>query len=228
MGHDPNAGADLGTSVLHYACGAVGGVCAGPDCVALLLELGAAVDVRHPLTNATPLHAACAAWDPSLCEVLVRSGADVNAVDRHGNTPLLNIVVRATVLGWPAPAPVPARASMEGQPTGHAADAPPSTHQPHPPVPGCNILTDRYSAAPPTVNLLLEPASCSVQDAVAMACVRALLVDPGVSLEVAVRGKRAQDLAAAYDLPGVSQLLSSEVCHCAMHGTRCLYLGPGL
>lgn len=58
------------------------------EVVRLLLELGAEVDVRSRNVMAnTPLHAA-AGRHPPVCEILVEAGADVNARQEGGWTPL--------------------------------------------------------------------------------------------------------------------------------------------
>lgn len=58
------------------------------DVVRLLLERGAAVDVRSRNVMAnTPLHAA-AGRHPRICQILVEAGADVNSRQEGGWTPL--------------------------------------------------------------------------------------------------------------------------------------------
>lgn len=56
------------------------------DEVLRLLDAGIDVDTRSPETQTTPL---MAATDPKIAELLVKRGADVNAVDASGRTPLV-------------------------------------------------------------------------------------------------------------------------------------------
>jgi ankyrin repeat protein len=82
-GANPNITSICGMSPLHYAVRP-----ASYRCITPLLAAGARVD---ELTNwlQTPLHNAAAYKDdPQFLEALVDSGADVNARDRDGNTPL--------------------------------------------------------------------------------------------------------------------------------------------
>lgn len=74
--------------------------------VARLLELGVPVDSRYAgdgyygiAKGSTPLHiAAWRAWQTTL-EFLIARGADVNAVNSHGENPL-QLAVRATIDSW--------------------------------------------------------------------------------------------------------------------------------
>ena len=56
--------------------------------VKALLKSGAEVDVRYPGTEMTPLHWAAASGYPDVVEVLLNAGANVNARDFAGRTPL--------------------------------------------------------------------------------------------------------------------------------------------
>ncbi len=57
------------------------------DAVALLLALGANVTAATP-AGATALHGAASMWEDGVIQLLVEHGADVNAEDRRGRTPL--------------------------------------------------------------------------------------------------------------------------------------------
>lgn len=73
------------------------------DAVDLLLERGANVAAHERETGWTPLHAACAGGGPGAArknlsavrEILVDRGADVNALDAHGRTPLFHAVMHS-------------------------------------------------------------------------------------------------------------------------------------
>jgi len=41
----------------------------------------------------TPLHRAASAGHPEICELLIEEGADVDATDKTGQTPLMNAVI---------------------------------------------------------------------------------------------------------------------------------------
>jgi ankyrin repeat protein len=60
----------------------------GPDCVDLLLEAGAKVDVQDNTENKhTPLHYAAASNNDKAIESLLKHKADVNVVNGAGDTP---------------------------------------------------------------------------------------------------------------------------------------------
>eukprot|EP00980_Cylindrotheca_fusiformis_P019306 scaffold6632_cov102-Cylindrotheca_fusiformis.AAC.1 len=80
----------VGQSALHIAS-----LWCHVDCVALLLEHGANIDATNQLTTATPLHSVChsnrAIGKPrrvQTIEKLIQAGADPNAVDQMGRTPI--------------------------------------------------------------------------------------------------------------------------------------------
>lgn len=77
---DAGAQPTEGNELLHYAVSKRG----HPNLVALLLETGAKVDERRSYLRQTPLHLARDAY----VESLIRAGADVNAQDEAGLTPL--------------------------------------------------------------------------------------------------------------------------------------------
>eukprot|EP00163_Fabomonas_tropica_P030734 TRINITY_DN7081_c0_g1_i2.p1 TRINITY_DN7081_c0_g1~~TRINITY_DN7081_c0_g1_i2.p1 ORF type:complete len:1308 (+),score=122.01 TRINITY_DN7081_c0_g1_i2:275-4198(+) len=53
-----------------------------------LVIRGAALDVRDPVTMTTPLHEAVRLREKNLVLLMIHEGADIGAVDAHGNTPL--------------------------------------------------------------------------------------------------------------------------------------------
>ncbi len=58
------------------------------DCVKLLLEHGADPNRREMYQRRTPLHTVALTHDPEIAALLLGHGAEVNATDRRGNTPL--------------------------------------------------------------------------------------------------------------------------------------------
>lgn len=86
-GADVNAKEKFGWSLLHYAA-------SKPDITRLLLNKGALVNVRTTGSGATPLHVAAGGRHEdrdykTVAELLISHGANVNAKDRDGKTPLI-------------------------------------------------------------------------------------------------------------------------------------------
>ena len=81
--HKIDARDNVGYAPLHWT--AIRGEL---DTVQILLEHAAKVDVRAEYTQYTPLHLASAFSHPEICRALVEGGADVNAKNLWGGTPL--------------------------------------------------------------------------------------------------------------------------------------------
>lgn len=83
-----NAWSDDGFTPLHYAA-----FFGQPEAAKLLIERGADLEARSTnrefALDAAPLHSAVAARERGTIEVLLDAGADVNAVQHGGFTPLL-------------------------------------------------------------------------------------------------------------------------------------------
>lgn len=83
-----SAWSDDGFTPLHYAS-----FFGNPEAARLLIERGAELEARSTnqefALNAAPLHSAVAARQRETIEVLLDAGADVNAVQHQGYTPLL-------------------------------------------------------------------------------------------------------------------------------------------
>jgi uncharacterized protein len=83
-----NAWSDDGFTPLHYAA-----FFGQPEAAKLLIERGADLEARSTnrefALDAAPLHSAVAAHERAAIEVLLDAGADVNAVQHGGFTPLL-------------------------------------------------------------------------------------------------------------------------------------------
>lgn len=82
MGSDVNVLDKEGKSPLYY--------CQSEEAAKMMVDAGA--DVNHPsILCKTPLHYACISnATPAVVELLLQSGARVNAEDKFGNTPFLN------------------------------------------------------------------------------------------------------------------------------------------
>ncbi|XP_048773992.1 serine/threonine-protein phosphatase 6 regulatory ankyrin repeat subunit B-like isoform X1 [Ostrea edulis] len=62
-----------------------------------LIEYGCDVNLFPEHSKTTPLHMAAEKWDPALCELLISAGAQVNAKDSKGCTPLFTAVARMKI-----------------------------------------------------------------------------------------------------------------------------------
>jgi hypothetical protein len=63
------------------------------DVVMTLLEHGANIEAKHSVKGWTPLMRACLIGDAKIVERLLRAGADANATDKSGMTPLKHAAV---------------------------------------------------------------------------------------------------------------------------------------
>jgi ankyrin repeat protein len=50
-------------------------------------------DIHSLQVGCTPLHRAASTGNSEMCELLIEEGAEVDAVDKGGQTPLMNAVV---------------------------------------------------------------------------------------------------------------------------------------
>ena len=87
LGADPDA-VDRGGHTPLYSLANECGSEAGPELVRRLLSAGAGVNAAGGVTAATPLHMAARRGHAEIAVALLDGGAYVNAVDRHGITPL--------------------------------------------------------------------------------------------------------------------------------------------
>jgi len=80
---------DGGFSALHLAAryGVV-------DAAKLLLDAGAAIDIKSLATGGTPLHTAASANQIDMAKYLIKRKANIEIVDKLGSTPLLTAAVR--------------------------------------------------------------------------------------------------------------------------------------
>lgn len=59
-----------------------------------LSSFGLLVVNVHPIqVGCTPLHRAASTGKPELCELLIEEGADIDAEDRAGQTPIMTAVI---------------------------------------------------------------------------------------------------------------------------------------
>jgi ankyrin repeat protein len=83
VGMDINAFCDTGKTVIHLA------VCWGSiTMIELLAELGADLDILDESRDSTPLMMTVTGRDVRTTQVLIKSGANVNARNRYGHTAL--------------------------------------------------------------------------------------------------------------------------------------------
>jgi truncated hemoglobin YjbI len=91
LGADPNATDGFGHPILYH----VGNGCnvgSGPRVVRALVVAGANVDAREPLKHCTALHMAARRGNIPIGEALLNCGADLEARDKLGDTPLRRAV----------------------------------------------------------------------------------------------------------------------------------------
>lgn len=50
-------------------------------------------DKLYVQVGCTPLHRAASTGNPEMCELLIEEGAEVDATDKAGQTPLMNAVI---------------------------------------------------------------------------------------------------------------------------------------
>lgn len=89
-------GAGVPSDVKDGRAGAFAGTC--PSLYTELLDAGAAIDVRDDNQQA-PLHRAAARGKASIVEILLARGAEVNAIDGLGRTPL-GVALREQTKPW--------------------------------------------------------------------------------------------------------------------------------
>ena len=82
-GEDPSVPDEDGATIVHLAA-----MANDPKYLAVLLAHGANVDLRHGVTGAPPLVSALMGDREPQFSALLEAGADPNATDRMGNTPL--------------------------------------------------------------------------------------------------------------------------------------------
>lgn len=90
LGADPNAADDAGHTPL-YAAGNEGPA-DGAEVVPTLLRAGAEVDARDRVMRCTALHMAARRGNGAVATALLDGGADIEAKDRRGDTPLRRAV----------------------------------------------------------------------------------------------------------------------------------------
>lgn len=82
-GADPSRTDEAGTSVVHFAA-----LADDPEYLGVLIAHGPPLDVCNAVTGETPLFSAVTAGRMPQLEALLRFGANPNATDAVGNTPL--------------------------------------------------------------------------------------------------------------------------------------------
>jgi Ankyrin repeats (3 copies) len=87
LGADPNVRSSGGHTPLYCVANECG-VTRGGHIVRALVQAGAHVDARSDSKQCTPLHMAARRGNTEVAEALVDCGADMNARDRGGDTPL--------------------------------------------------------------------------------------------------------------------------------------------
>jgi len=90
-GADPNAGRQTGHTPLYSLCNAVAAG-RGPEAVRLLVNAGADVNAVEGSKRTTALHMAARRGQALVCKALVECGADPEARDSAGETPLRRAV----------------------------------------------------------------------------------------------------------------------------------------
>jgi ankyrin repeat protein len=78
-----NARDRKGTTSMQYAC-----ISGSKECVRLLLKAGVSAKEHFGELRTTAVHLAASKRKTAVCELLLLEGADVNARDIHGSTPL--------------------------------------------------------------------------------------------------------------------------------------------
>jgi len=91
LGADPNATDKFGHTPLYCVANECGKEC-GPDVVYALAQGGANLDARDNVKRCTALHMAARRGNVGMAEALLNTGADIEARDSQGDTPLRRAV----------------------------------------------------------------------------------------------------------------------------------------